>query len=149
MLFSPSVQLALRALRHLASQEEPGPVLVRDIAAAEGIPKPYLSKILYRLRMCGLVKSTKGPGGGYELAVPARAVRVSQVLEAFDERGDLGSPCVLGGGRCDEQHHCPLHERWKRLQTQFFTGIASVSIDEIARQSGGRKAHSRRRRLPS
>ena len=148
MLFSPSVQHALRALRYLASQEAPGPVLARDIAAAEGIPKPYLSKILYRLRLRGLVKSTKGPGGGYELAVPAHAVRVSQVLEVFDDRADLGTPCVLGGASCDEYDPCPLHGRWERLQTQYFTDIASVSLDEIAHRTG-RKTRSRQRGLSS
>ena len=84
MVFSPTSQHALRALIYLATHQDAGPSLGRTIAEEEQIPRQFLSKILHSLRNAGLVKSTMGPGGGYELSRPAKKIMVEDVVEAIE-----------------------------------------------------------------
>ncbi len=141
MLFSPTANHAIRALIHLAVKEGDGPVLGREIARVEEIPKPFLSKILHDLRTKNLVKTTKGPGGGYELARPAHDIRLIEIVEAIDGKIDFENTCILGLDGCDENRHCALHDQWSEFRTQFSTTIADLSLSEAAvmllRKRGG------------
>ncbi|UCE02957.1 MAG: Rrf2 family transcriptional regulator [Candidatus Latescibacterota bacterium] len=143
VLFSPSAQQALRALIFLARRADAAPVLVRDIADAEQIPRPFLSKLLHSLRNRGIVKSTKGPGGGYALALPSDRVRVSDIVETFDGSVDLSKTCVLGLDECADASACALHEQWKLFRERYAGTIASLTLREVAttieRKRRGRK----------
>ena len=132
MLFSPSAQQALRALMYLAERHGSGPVPVRDVAAAQAIPRPYLAKILLRLRSAGILRSHKGPGGGYELARDAGAIRLGDIVGVFDEHPGLAQECVLGDGLCSDVGSCPLHERWRRLRNEFNASITSMSLADLS-----------------
>ena len=147
MLFSPSAQQALRALIFLARREDAAPVLVRDIAEAEQIPRPFLSKLLHSLRNRGIVKSTKGPGGGYALAVGSDQVRVSDIVETFDGNVDLSKTCVLGLDECTDASACALHEQWKIFRERFAGTIASLTLSEVAATL--ERKRGKRKRAPS
>jgi Rrf2 family protein len=82
------------------------------------IPMPFLWKILRKLSEEKLVRSFKGVRGGYELARPAKNIRVSEVLAAGRD-GDQMGRCVLGLDKCDDQDPCPLHSQWKHLRKQM------------------------------
>ncbi len=71
MIYSPSFEYSLQALVYLAGMDSRGPLQVKQIAQAEGIPKYFLAKILNYLDHRNLVKSVKGPGGGFKLSRPA------------------------------------------------------------------------------
>jgi len=142
VLFSPTAKHALRATIHLAAREGNGPVLGRSIAEAEQIPKPFLSKILHDLRVKGLVKTTKGPGGGYELARPARDVKVMEVVEAIDGPLELTSTCILGLDECNEEAPCALHDSWHAFREQLQSSVIDLTLNDAAatllRKRGGR-----------
>ena len=70
MRISSRCEYGLRAIVFLAASEDPRPVPLPEIAAGEGIPAPFLERILARLRDSGLVKATRGVSGGYQLAQP-------------------------------------------------------------------------------
>jgi Rrf2 family protein len=74
--------LALLALARV-SRESP-PLRIREISESYGIPERYLVQILLRLKSAGLVVSTRGAAGGYNLARPAETISVGQVLSAID-----------------------------------------------------------------
>jgi Rrf2 family protein len=132
MIISPTCKQALRALIHLASREGRGPIQIREIAQSEGIPHPFLAKILHSLRNRGLVRSTKGPGGGYELSRPADMIKVGEVMEAIDGVLDLSNVCILGLDRCDDEARCALHEPWKAFRQRFAETISQLSLKEAA-----------------
>jgi Rrf2 family transcriptional regulator, iron-sulfur cluster assembly transcription factor len=132
MLHSPTCQHALRALIYLAEKDTLGPVLVREVAAAAAVPHQSLAKLLHSLRKRGLVRSTKGPGGGYQLARPADDMRVLEVIEAVDGRIDLGKSCVLGLDRCSDHASCALHEVWKAFRESYYTTIANMTLLDAA-----------------
>ncbi len=129
MIFSPTSQYALRALIYLATHEQSGPVLGRTIAESESIPKQFLSKILHNLRNKGLIRSTMGPGGGYQLARPASEITVLQVVVAVEGPLNLEEVCVLGLDKCDDKEHCALHDQWKAFKERFISKITTMTLD--------------------
>jgi len=132
MIHSPTCQHALRALIYLAHRNAPGPVLVREIAEAAHVPKQSLAKILHSLRNKGLVRSTKGPGGGYQLARSGNEMTVIEVIEAVDGAVDLSRTCILGLNRCNDTASCALHDYWKLFREQYFSTISLMSLAQAA-----------------
>ena len=132
MIHSPTCQHALRALIYLAEKDAPGPVLVREIADAAGVPRQSLAKILHGLRNQGLVRSTKGPGGGYRLARPGESMRVVEVIEAVDGHIELDKACILGLDQCTEQASCALHEVWKLFRENYHDTITNMTLRDAA-----------------
>lgn len=132
MIHSPTCQHALRALIYLAEKDAPGPVLVREIAEAADVPHPSLAKILHALRGRGLVRSTKGPGGGYQLARPGDQMRVVDVIEAVDGRVELDHVCVLGLDACSDDASCALHDAWKAFRHNYAATLASMTLRNAA-----------------
>ncbi len=132
MIFSPTAKHALRALIYLAKMEGDGPVLGRIIAEAEDIPPQFLSKILHDLRVKGLVSTTKGPGGGYELARSSEEIRLLDVAEAIDGPIQFNNLCILGLEECSDEAPCSLHFAWKEFCDEFDSSINTLTLAEAA-----------------
>jgi len=128
MIHSPTCQHALRALIYLAEKNSPGPVLVREIADKSRVPRQSLAKILHALRNKGLVRSTKGPGGGYRRA--RRQVRA--LIEAVDGHVELRKACVLGLDQCTDLAPCALHDVWKVFRENYYSTVSSMSLSDAA-----------------
>ncbi len=132
MIHSPTCQHAIRALIYLAEKNGNRPVLVREIAAAADVPHPSLAKILHSLRGRGLVRSTKGPGGGYQLARSGDETRIIDVIEAVDGRIDLDRTCVLGLDSCSDDSSCALHDAWKLFRQNYATRLSTMTLRDAA-----------------
>ena len=132
MIHSSTCQHALRALIYLAGKNSHQPVLVREIADAAGVSRQSLAKILHALRNRGLVRSTKGPGGGYRLARPGNEVRVAEVIEAVDGHIDLHETCVLGLEQCTDFGSCALHSAWTAFRERYYTTVSRMTLDDAA-----------------
>lgn len=131
-MYSPTCQYALRALTYITRRGGGGPVLARDIAAAEEIPRQFLSKILHDLRLKGLVQSQRGPGGGFYLARPSREITVADVVAAVDGVQNLSTRCILGLDQCTDESPCALHDSWKSFRERYTRTIASLSLQDMA-----------------
>ena len=108
------------------------PVALADIAERQEISLSYLEQLFGKLRKGGLVKSVRGPGGGYLLARSADDTRISDVILAVDEpiqatRCQPGSPkgCKTNKGRC------LTHELWEELGNQIYLYLSSVSLSDV------------------
>jgi Rrf2 family protein len=100
---SKKTQYCLRALYALSRAYGRGPMLIAELAADEGIPQKFLAQILLSLKAAGLVESTRGRGGGYELARPPDCVTVGSVIRMVE--GPLAPlPCASETRfrKCDE-----------------------------------------------
>ena len=75
---------ALRAVVELAESAQGAPRKVDDVAQAQGIPVSFLENILTQLRSTGIVRSQRGPEGGYWLAQPADEVSLAQIIRAVE-----------------------------------------------------------------
>jgi Rrf2 family protein len=84
MKFTRATGYALVALAHLARHGRGQPVASHDIAAAHGIPERFLFKCLKPLVSAGVLRSVRGPNGGYRLARPPGDITLLEVVEAFE-----------------------------------------------------------------
>jgi Rrf2 family protein len=133
-MFSRSSGYAIQALTYLAGQPSGKLVGAREMATNLDIPMPFLWKILRKLSEKKLVRSFKGVRGGYELARPARAIRVSEILAAGKDGDQLGR-CVISMEQCDDRDPCPLHTQWKSLRTQIETRFQATTLADLARDA--------------
>jgi Rrf2 family transcriptional regulator, iron-sulfur cluster assembly transcription factor len=152
MLYSSACGYAIRALTFLA--EQPTTVLcqLRDIAVAESIPAAFLGKILQDLVHARLLRSSKGPRGGYALARRATAITLLDIKAAIDGIADLES-CASGFGRCSDDMPCPQHERFKPLRVAMRRYLATTTVADMARALAEKRvllarARTRRPRRP-
>jgi Rrf2 family iron-sulfur cluster assembly transcriptional regulator len=133
-MFSRSSGYAIQALTYLAAQPSGKLVGAREMATRLEIPMPFLWKILRKLSEKKLVRSFKGVRGGYELARPARAISVSEVLAAGRGTDQIGR-CLLGLELCDERDPCPLHAQWKSLRKQIEARFEATTLGDLVRDS--------------
>ena len=84
MRVSAKADYAVRAAAELATTEGGGPVKAERIAEAQEIPIKFLETILLELKHAGIVRSQRGPDGGYALARPADGIALADVIRAVD-----------------------------------------------------------------
>ena len=132
MRLSTKGRYAVMAMVDLASSAKGAPIALADIAERQEISLSYLEQLFARLRKGGLVKSVRGPGGGYLLAHPADAMRISDIILAVDEpiratRCAAGSPagCRTNRGRC------LTHDLWEELGNQIHLYLSSVTVADV------------------
>lgn len=136
MKLSTKGRYAVMAMVDLAATSEGQPVALADIAERQEISLSYLEQLFAKLRRGGLVRSVRGPGGGYLLARTAEETRVSDVILAVDEpiratRCTPGSPA----GCKSNKARCLTHDLWEELGNQIHLYLGSVSLqDVVARQ---------------
>jgi Rrf2 family protein len=110
--------------------------LARDIAVAEDIPRSFLSKILHQLGQKGLVRSQKGPGGGFELARPASELTLEEVSLAVDGVHQVAQRCLLGRPECNDADACALHHAWKNWRSEYARTIGALTLAAVAQAPG-------------
>jgi len=131
-VFSQTCEYAFRALTHLAVAESGQDLLGRELAERASIPASYLSKILLTLKHAGIVEATRGTGGGYRLARPAKDITLAEVIDILDPPRSPGG-CFLGGGReCSNEAPCPGHESWLRVKEAFLEFTTKTTLNQIA-----------------
>lgn len=127
-MFSQTVEYALRAVAHLAS-ESPRPLTTDQIAQTTRVPKAYLSKVLQALVRGGLVHSQRGVGGGMTLTRTPDKVTILDVVDAVDPINRIRT-CPLGlaahGVRL-----CPLHRRLDNALAQVERAFRQTTLAEV------------------
>ena len=132
MRLSTKGRYAVMAMVDLAATSQGSPVALADIAERQEISLSYLEQLFAKLRKGGLVKSVRGPGGGYLLAHPADATRVSDIILAVDEpirttRCANGTP----QGCRTNRSRCLTHDLWEELSNQIHMYLSSVTVADV------------------
>ncbi len=132
MKLSTKGRYAVMALVDLAAQESALPVTLADIADRQEISLSYLEQLFAKLRRGGLVKSVRGPGGGYLLARPAAETRISEIILAVDEpiRATRCTPGQPFGCRSNKSR-CLTHDLWEELGNQIYLYLSSVTLADV------------------
>lgn len=120
---------AVTAMLDLAINQETKPVTLQDIAENQEISLSYLEQLFARLRKSGLVKGTRGPGGGYRLATHPARISIADIIVSVDEKIDI-TRC---GGRedCRDGQRCLTHELWSELSDKIFQFLDEISLGEL------------------
>ena len=132
MKLSTKGRYAVMAMVDLASHSQGKPVALADVAERQEISLSYLEQLFGRLRKGGLVKSVRGPGGGYLLSRVSSDIRVSDIIMAVDEpiratRCTPGSPEGCRGNKS----RCLTHDLWGELSNQIYLYLSSVTVEDI------------------
>ncbi|HEX7965438.1 MAG TPA: Rrf2 family transcriptional regulator [Gammaproteobacteria bacterium] len=132
---------AVTALLDLALHDGEGPVCLSEIAARQDISLPYLEQLFTRLRRSGLVASTRGPGGGYNLGKAPSEIPVADVIRAVDESFDA-TRC--GGERdCHGGKSCLTHELWEDLSREIHRFLSGVTLAQLMQSNAVRGVAAR------
>ncbi len=135
---------AVTAMLDLALHSQSGPVTLAGISERQGISLSYLEQLFTRLRKQGLVKSTRGPGGGYSLSRAAGEVAVADVVTAVDENVDA-TRCG-GLSNCHGGERCLTHDLWMDLCQQIHGFLSGITLGELMERGGVKEVAERQDR---
>ncbi|MBA3809169.1 MAG: Rrf2 family transcriptional regulator [Solirubrobacterales bacterium] len=122
---------AVRAVIELAQSNQGAPRKVDDIAQAQAIPVSFLENILTQLRSTGIVRSQRGPEGGYWLAHPPAEVSLADIIRAVE-----GPLVGVRGQRPEEIEYVgsaeALQNVWIALRANLRKVLEQVSVADVA-----------------
>jgi len=137
--FSAKEQYGLRAMAELAARYGEGPIALSEVAESQDISLDTLEQIVAPLRRAGLLESTRGANGGYQLARPPAQITVGDVLRAL-EGALVPIPCLAGdaASQCARAGQCSTRPVWalvrdRLVETLDHTTLADVCNQEIRR----------------
>jgi Rrf2 family transcriptional regulator, iron-sulfur cluster assembly transcription factor len=129
-VLSNTAQYALQAMLYLGQRAGAGPIRVDEIADNLAVPRNYLSKILHMLVKEKVLFSLRGPRGGFELARPAAAITLYEVVEPFHDI-EARRTCLLGRKECSDIHPCVIHNQWKDVATEVARFFRETSLADV------------------
>ena len=120
---------AVTAMLDLASNESAKPVTLDMISQRQNISLSYLEQLFAKLRKASLVKSVRGPGGGYLLNVNAVDVTLTEIIEAVDENIDLRR--CHGAKDCLWGKQCLSHHLWCEVSDQIRGFLSTRNLQQV------------------
>jgi Rrf2 family protein len=122
---------AVRAVVELADSAQDSPRKVDEVARAQSIPVSFLENILTQLRSSGIVRSQRGPEGGYWLARPAAEVNLADIIRAVE-----GPLVGVRGQRPEEVEYAgsaeSLQQVWIALRSNLRKVLENVTVADVA-----------------
>jgi Rrf2 family transcriptional regulator, iron-sulfur cluster assembly transcription factor len=132
VLFSRQCEYALQAILYITKKSGGGYTDIKEISKSLGIPHHFLAKILQSLSKRGLLRSQKGPSGGFALSGEPDTITLYHIVEAIDGNAFLHE-CVLGLPVCGGDNPCPVHEKWGKLREEIHKMLTDKTIAEMVR----------------
>jgi len=135
MILSKSFGYALRGILYIAKmQDEKRKIQIDEIAGNLSVPKHFLGKIMQQTVREGLLKSTKGPYGGFFLANETLTTPLIRLVEITDGM-DQFRICVLKLKYCDGTNPCPLHYEMEEIKRKFLTVFNETTIGDLVKDN--------------
>jgi Rrf2 family cysteine metabolism transcriptional repressor len=135
--FSTKGEYGVRLMVQLARHYGRGPVSLAGVAAEEDLPRAYLEQLVVSLRAAGLVTSTRGAHGGYELARAPETIAMGEVLRALE--GPI-APMICASDdpehatTCARSARCTVNVLWVRVRDAVTTALDSMTLADLAPQ---------------
>jgi Rrf2 family protein len=127
----------------LAKHDGRGPLALKELAERQQIPLKYLEQIAMALKGAKLIKSVRGPAGGYTLARPPEKIHLLEIIETLE--GSLSFVnCVRDPSTCERVESCAFNDLWKRVSQETAKILRSVTLaDMVVRDSRKRTGPAR------
>jgi Rrf2 family cysteine metabolism transcriptional repressor len=150
MKLSTKGRYGLRALLDLALHQDEGPVLLKDIARRQEFSLPYLQHLIAPLIAVGVVKSTRGAGGGVSLVKPPSEIKLSEVVQPLE--GCIAPvDCVNNSALCHRSTSCVTRDIWAEMKDAMSQVLDSTTLQDLVERQE-RKGHPKQikeREIPS
>ena len=124
-------RFAVTAMLDLALNEKDMPIKLSEISQRQSISLSYLEQLFGKLRKQGLVKSVRGPGGGYLVAKNHNNISVKNIISSVDEQIDA-TQCG-GKENCNDGHQCITHNLWETLNSKILNYLDATTLDELVK----------------
>jgi Rrf2 family protein len=136
-MLTQKTRYALRSLLHLADARAQGPVQLASIAATQRIPAKYLELIMLELKKAGLVKSARGPKGGYTLARDAGSISFGEVVRSLEGPIAL-TPCASVNfyapcGDCKDEELCAIRRAFVVVRDETSRILDGINLADASR----------------
>ena len=100
-----------------------------ELAVETGLPAPTVQKLVSKLSAAGLLRSTRGAGGGLQLARPAAAISVADIIEAVE--GPIALTACIDGGTCAVDHDCSVRTHWPVINGALRGALAAIPLTQL------------------
>lgn len=143
--FSTRGEYGVRLMMELARHYGSGPISLAEMADHESLPRPYLEQLVISLREAGLVLSTRGAHGGYQLAMPPAEIHMGTVIRALE--GPI-APMVCASedpthaGICERTGFCNVNLLWVKVRNAITDALDSVTLSDLAAPRPSHPYHS-------
>ena len=138
MIYSRSSEYAIRAALYLGKIDDGKCAMAKEIAETESIPAHFLAKLLQQLARKGLLRSQKGPSGGFCLRKSAKDVRLIDIVDAVDGLNHYAQ-CIVGLPECNERMGCPMHNSWIDLHSRIMDYLRRNTVESLVKQMEAKK----------
>ena len=125
-------RFAVTAMLDIAIHESDHPVTLAAISSRQSISLSYLEQLFNRMRKKNLVKSVKGPGGGYVIAKSYDEISIKEIITSVDEKID--STQCGGNENCHEGDRCITHDLWTSLNHKILNFLDSLTLDDLVKK---------------
>jgi Rrf2 family protein len=138
-------QYGVRAMFEIAKGYPDAPTTIKEIAERQDVSVAYLEQILNTLRRAGLVRSVRGPGGGYLLSRGPAHISIGAILKELEGPVAITS-CLDPLEGCSRVDTCVTHLLWRSLGEKIEAFLGTITLDDLLRdatllqQAGERKA---------
>ena len=135
--FSTKGEYGVRLMVQLGRHYGTGPASLAEIAAEEDLPRAYLEQLVMSLRDAGLVVSTRGAHGGYELTREPATIRMGEILRALE--GPI-APMICAtddpehATNCDRSARCTVNLLWVRVRDAITGALDGMTLAELVPQ---------------
>ena len=131
MKISKKSRYGLRAMIELSLSYEKGPLSASHVSARQGIPVLYLEQIFNCLKKKGLVKTQRGPKGGYVLSSAPSNISVHEILSALGERDFIVECLSKKKSICSRADACHARLFWSKFDNQVKDVLSSTTLKDI------------------
>lgn len=130
MKISTKSRYGIRALYDLAIHQDNGPVQLHDIAQRQSLSEKYLEQLMARLKANEMIKSIRGPRGGYLLAKDPEKIRIIEIFEILE--GPIEPvPCTSNHFHCSFNSVCAAHDLWGKLKNALRDILESTTLADL------------------
>ena len=140
-------RFAVSAMLDLALHDQNGAVSLNAISERQHISLAYLEQLFVKLRRAQLVKSIRGPGGGYVLNQPSHTINIATIVNAVED--GLDATQCGGKSNCHGETPCMTHHLWANLNRTIDQYLSGIHLDDLVKQQHAPQEHAVRFNEPT
>ena len=148
MSITKNTEYALRALYEIAVLDREKPVSRKFISQKQDISEHFLEKIFIQLQKAGIIRSIRGPGGGFILGKKASNITVWDVFTAVDSKAHFYEKCAaISKKKCKHFKNCKVKFIWPKINEALKKSMTDISLKDISEETfikGGKKNGKRK-----